>query len=247
MGFGRGAGFLLRGIRMWRERPALMLLGIVPAVLVALLMVALFVLLLLFADDLIAWATPFADDWDGTVRAVFRGLLLLLVLVGAAMLSIVTFTGLTLAVGDPFYERIWKEVELSLGGVVPDRGVGWVRGAADGLVLVAMGVATAVVVFVIGLLPLVGTVVGLVLGLVVSGRLLAGELVSRPLEARGMDRAARAALMKRHRGAMLGFGISVQACFLIPLGGILVMPAAVAGATYLAREVLDAEGVQPTL
>ncbi|GAA1521319.1 EI24 domain-containing protein [Nocardioides humi] len=238
MGFGRGAGFLLRGLRLWRERPRLMLLGILPAALVAILVLALLVTLVFVVDDLVGWATPFADDWDEAVRGLFRAALYLLVLAGAGMLAIITFTGLTLAVGDPFYERIWKEVELSLGGDVPDSGVGWLRGAVDGLVLVVFGVLTAVGVFVIGLLPVIGSVVGAVLGLAVSGRLLAGELVSRPLEARGMDRAARAALMRRHRGAMLGFGVCVQACFLVPFGGILVMPAAVAGATYLAREAL---------
>lgn len=239
MGFGQGAGFLVRGLRLWRERPRLMLLGIVPALIVGVLLAGAFVALAVYADDLIDWATPFADDWADAVRSLFRLLLWLLVLVGAAMLAIVTFTGLTLAVGDPFYEKIWKEVELSLGGDVPDRGVGWLRGALDGVVLVLMGLATAVLVFLIGLLPLVGAVIGFVLGLVLAGRLLAGELVSRPLEARGMDRVQRAALMRQHRGAMLGFGVCVQACFLVPLGGIAVMPAAVAGATYLAREALE--------
>lgn len=239
MGFGQGAGFLVRGLRLWRERPRLMLLGIVPALIVGVLLAGAFVALAVYADDLIDWATPFADDWADAVRSLFRLLLWLLVLVGAAMLAIVTFTGLTLAVGDPFYEKIWKEVELSLGGDVPDRGVGWLRGALDGVVLVLMGLATAVLVFLIGLLPLVGAVIGFVLGLVLAGRLLAGELVSRPLEARGMDRAQRSALMRQHRGAMLGFGVCVQACFLVPLGGIAVMPAAVAGATYLAREALE--------
>ncbi|MEV5003750.1 EI24 domain-containing protein [Nocardioides sp. LML1-1-1.1] len=239
MGFRQGAGFLLRGLRLWRERPRLMLLGIVPALIVGVLLAGAFVALVVYADDLISWATPFADGWSEAIRSVFRALLWLLVVAGAGMLAIVTFTGLTLAVGDPFYEKIWKEVELSLGGTVPDRGVGWLRGIADGLVLVVMGVVTAVVVFAIGLLPLVGAVIGFALGLVLSGRLLAGELVSRPLEARGLDRAQRAALMRQHRGAMLGFGVCVQACFLVPLGGIAVMPAAVAGATYLAREALD--------
>ena len=243
MGFGRGAGYLLRGLRLWRERPALMLLGIVPALIVAVFVAAALVALVLYADDVVGWATPFADDWGDAVRGLFRGALYLVVLGGAVMMAIVTFTGLTLAVGDPFYEKIWKEVEVSLGGDVPDRGIGWIRGAIDGLVLVALGIGTAVVVFVIGLLPVIGTVVGAVLGLVVAGRLLAGELVSRPLEARGMDRAARAALMRRHRGAMLGFGVCVQACFLVPFGGILVMPAAVAGATYLAREALEGQAV----
>ncbi len=239
MGFARGAGHLLRGVKLWRERPRLMLLGMIPAAIVAVLVAAMLVVLVLYVDDLIDWATPFADGWDSALRGIFRGALYLLVLAGSGMLAVITFTGLTLAVGDPFYEKIWKEVELSLGGDVPESGVGWVRGAIDGLVLVFFGILTAIVVFLIGLLPVIGAVVGAVAGLVVAGRLLAGELVSRPLEARGMDRAARAALMKRHRGAMIGFGVCVQACFLVPFGGILVMPAAVAGATYLAREALD--------
>ena len=33
----------------------------------------------------------------------------------------------------------------------------------------------------------------------------------------------------------IGFGAAVFVCFLIPLGAILVMPAAVAGGTVLAR------------
>ncbi|HWJ08836.1 MAG TPA: EI24 domain-containing protein [Nocardioides sp.] len=239
MGVREGAAFLRQGMRLWRTRPRLMLLGIIPALIVAVLVVGLLVALLMYADDAIAWATPFADDWYDAVRTTFRAVLYVLVLAGAAMLSIITFTGLTLAVGDPFYEKIWKEVEISLGGEVPDQGVGWLRGIVDGLQLVLMGIGTAVLVFAIGLLPLVGAIVGFALGLVVAGRLLAGELVSRPLEARGMDRHERSALMKEHRRAMLGFGVCVQACFLIPLGGIAVMPAAVAGATYLAREALD--------
>ncbi|GAA4802372.1 EI24 domain-containing protein [Nocardioides caeni] len=239
MGFGQGAGFLRDGLRLWRERPRLMLLGLVPAIFVTILVVAALVALVMKADDLIGWATPFADDWNETVRDLFRAVLYVLVLLGAGMLSVVTFTGLTLAVGDPFYEKIWKEVELSLGGDVPDHGVGWLRGALDGLVLVLTGIATAIMVFLIGLLPIVGAVVAAALGLVVAGRVLAAELVSRPLEARGMDRAARKELLAEHPWAMLGFGVCVQACFLIPFGGILVMPAAVAGATYLAREALD--------
>ena len=36
----------------------------------------------------------------------------------------------------------------------------------------------------------------------------------------------------------VGFGAAVFVCFLIPLGAILVMPAAVAGATLLTRRIL---------
>jgi CysZ protein len=40
---------------------------------------------------------------------------------------------------------------------------------------------------------------------------------------------------------MLGFGVMVQLCFLVPFGAVLMMPAAVVGSTMLAREVLDAQ------
>ncbi len=243
MGFAHGAGFLFRGLKMWRQRPALMLLGLVPAAVVLVVLVGLFVAILLVADDLIEWATPFADDWSDLWQGLLRIGLYVAVVIGSLFLSMITFTGLTLAVGDPFYERIWKETELMIGGVVPDKGVGWLRGARDGLLLVLLGLATTILVFVIGLVPVVGPVVGPLLGLVIGGRLLAGELVSRALEARGMDRAAQKALLAGHRPTMLGFGVVVQLCFVIPFGAVLMMPAAVVGSTMLAREVLDA-GVQ---
>jgi CysZ protein len=40
----------------------------------------------------------------------------------------------------------------------------------------------------------------------------------------------------------VGFGAAVFACFLIPLGAVIIMPAAVAGATMLARRVLEETG-----
>ncbi|MEZ0578897.1 EI24 domain-containing protein [Nocardioides sp. MH1] len=239
MGFAHGAGFLLHGLRMWRRRPGLMLLGIVPALLVLVVMVGLLVVGVLYVDDLVAWATPFADDWSGAARGVLRIGLAIALLLGSLVLFVVTFTGLTLAVGDPFYEKIWRETELMLGGDVPERGVGWLRGAIDGAGLVVLGIATTAGVFVIGLVPVVGPVVGPVLGVVVSGRLVAGELVSRSLEARGLDRADQKALLAGHRPAMLGFGTVVQLCFLVPFGAVLMMPAAVVGSTMLAREALD--------
>jgi CysZ protein len=244
MGFAHGAGFLFRGLRMWRHRPGLMLLGLVPALVVLVLMMAAFVALVIFADDLIGWATPFADDWSDLWRGVLRIGLYIAVLVGALILSVVTFAGITLAVGDPFYEKIWKETERLLGGDVPESGVGWVRAAVDGAGLVALGLATTVVVFVVGVVPVLGPVAGPVIGALLGGRLLAGELVSRSLEARGMDRATQRALLAPHRSTVLGFGIAVHVAFLIPFGAVLMMPAAVVGSTMLAREVLDAERAQ---
>ena len=236
-----GASYLLRGFGMWRRRPVLMLLGMVPALLVFLMLGAALLLLLLNLGDLASWLTPFADDWGDGLRGLLRVGLAVVLVAAALAASAMTFTGLTLIVGEPFYERIWRETELMLGGSAPDGDLGFGRAVKDGVVMILIGVATAAVMLVIGLLPVVGAVAGAVLGLAVSGRVLAAELVSRPLEARGLDRVARTALMRPHRSRMLGFGLATQACFVVPLGAIVVMPAAVVGATMLGRDLLSAD------
>jgi CysZ protein len=84
-----------------------------------------------------------------------------------------------------------------------------------------------------------------VLGFVFTARILALELTTRPLEARGMTRVERRAALRTRSPRVLGFGVGVQLCFLVPGGAILVMPAAVAGATHLARHVLAGGDAQP--
>ncbi|WP_090852024.1 EI24 domain-containing protein [Nocardioides lianchengensis] len=238
VGVAHGASYVLQGFSMWRRRPGLMLLGMVPALIVLVLVTAALVALLLTVGDLVAWLTPFADDWGG-VRTLLRVGLALLLVGGAVLLASVTFTGLTLAIGDPFYERIWRETERMIGGEVPEGGVGFWRSLRDAGGLMLAGVGMALVLAVIGFLPLVGAVVGAVLGFVVSARLLAGELVSRPLESRGLDRAARQEVLAGHGSSVLGLGLATQAFFLVPFGAVAVMPAAVVGSTMLVREILD--------
>ena len=80
------------------------------------------------------------------------------------------------------------------------------------------------------------------------GRLLGREPLGRALGPRGLDDPAEQQLLVPYRRRLLGFGCATELCFFIPLGGVLVMPAAIAGATMLVRDVLDAtpEGAPPT-
>lgn len=240
-----GASYVLRGFTMWRRRPGLMLLGMVPALVVSAVLLAAYVVLLLQLPDLVRWLTPFVDGSADLVRVLVRLSVALVIVVGALALAASTFVGLTLAVGEPFYARIWREAELMLGGSVPDGELGTWRAARDAVVLMVVGVAASVVVVVVGLLPLVGTVVGALLGLAVSGWLLASDLLARPLEARGLDAAQRTALTRGRRSSVLGFGVTVQAFFLAPLGAVIVMPAAVVGATMLARDLVEERSALP--
>lgn len=235
-----GPGYLLRGFGLWRTRPRLMLLGMVPAAVVFAALATLLLLLTFNLGTVAGWVTPFADDWSAGVRDLVRLAAGLVLLVAALAGAVLSFTGLTLAVGDPFYERIWRATEEMLGGPVPDGDLGLWRSVRDGLTLVGIGLLTAVGMLVLGAVPLVGSLAAIVIGFLVAARVLARELLGRPLEARGMDLAGRETLFKLHRGRVLGFGAATQLFFLVPFGAVAVMPAAVAGSTMLARDLLAA-------
>jgi CysZ protein len=234
------AGFatLFRGFGWWRRRPGAMLLGLLPALIVAAAIVVLALVVAGFAPGLVAALTPFADSWDEPWRGLLRLALALALLLGVVLASVAGFTALTLIVGDPFYERIWRAVETDLGGFDAHEGPGFWRAVGDGLRVMIMAMLAAIVLVLIGLIPVVGSVLAVILGVVFAGRVLARELTTRPLEARGMDRSRRLALLRTRRARALGFGVAVQLCFLVPGGAIIVMPAAVAGGTQLARELL---------
>lgn len=244
--FFSGVGLLLRGFGFWRRRPDVMMLGLIPAAIVFVVILAALVALGISLPGLTGWLTPFAEGWDDPWPVVVRSAVGAIIFAAAVVLAAVTFTAVTLAVGDPFYERIWRAVELEIGGEVPEHGVGFWRSVRDSLVLIAAGLFTAIGVALTGFLPVVGAVLAPTLGVLLSGRLLAMELSSRAFEARGIDRAGRRALLRGHRARVLGFGVATQLCFMIPLGAIFTMPAAVAGSTLLARSVLDARpAVEP--
>ncbi|MFI7603818.1 EI24 domain-containing protein [Micromonospora sp. NPDC049366] len=240
--FFAGVGLLLRGIGLYVRSPGLMLLGVVPALISGTLFVSAFAALIWFVDDLAALVTPFADDWSGTWRGLVRVVAGLAFLGLGGLLGVLTFTAVTLVIGDPFYEKISERVEERLGGTPGAVDVPfWSslrRSLADSVRLVALSVLVGIPLFLAGFIPFVGQTVVPVIGAAVGGWFLAVELVGAPFYRRGMRLPERRALLKADRPTALGFGVAVFVCFLIPLGAVLLMPAAVAGAALLARRSL---------
>lgn len=183
------------------------------------------------------WLTPFADNWAGGLRVLLRVSLGVVLFGGASAVAILTFTALTLAIGDPFYARIHEAAEAECGPPAPTYGVSMWRAVAAGLRLVLLGLLVAVAVALIGLIPVVGAPLAAVLGIALTGNLLARELMGRSFDAHGLSDEARFAVTRTGRLRVLGFGVATQLCFLVPLGAIVTMPAAVTGATYLARDL----------
>ena len=240
--FAHGVALLGRGFAYWRRRPGAMALGLVPAAIVALLFLAGLIALGASLPGITEAVTPFADGWPGLWVTVVRVTVGTAIFGSALVLVAVSFTGLTLLVGDPFYERIWRTVESDMGHSDPDADYGFWRSFGDTLALLARGLIVAIAAALIGLIPVVGGVLGAVFAVTLTGWLLTDELTSRALTARGIARSARRQLMRRHRARVLGFGVATQLCFLIPFGAVATMPAAVAGATILARSLLEPAG-----
>lgn len=216
-----------------------MMLGLVPAAIVFALMVAGLIALGFSLPALVDWLTPFDETWPDPWPTVISAATGAAILAMAIVLAAVTFTALTLAVGDPFYERIWRAAEQDSGGIVPESGAGFWRAVRSSLGLIGLGILTAFGVGLVGFVPVVGGLLAPSLGVVLSGRLLAVELSARAFDARGIPGPAQRTLRRGIRWRLLGFGVATQLLYLIPLGAVFTMPAAVAGSTFLARTALD--------
>jgi CysZ protein len=240
--FLRGVADLGRGFGYWGSSPRLMLLGAIPAVIVGAVWVALFVLLITSVDGLVALLTGFADDWSAPLRSAVRIAIALAIVVLAIVVGALTFTAVVLTVGDPFYERISRRVEQRLGDPPVERDDpllrGLLRAARDGFVLLLVSLVVGLASFLLGLIPLVGPVVGGVFGATVGGWFLAVELTGTAFDARGFRLGERRRVLGRSRARTLGFGVATWLLFLIPLGAVFAMPAAVSGATVLTRGAL---------
>lgn len=247
--FGTGASYLARGLRIVVSRPKLLLLGAIPAFVVFTLLVAGYVALGYWIEDLTVAATAFADGWSETWRTTMRITAGVLMFGVALLLGVVFFTSLTLLVGGPFYEFIAEQVEDMVGGVPGAVSYSWwrafVRGLRDSVLLLAVSLVLTLPLFCAGFVPLVGQTVVPVLAASVGGWILALELVGVPFQRRGLRLADRQRALRQRRSLTLGLGVPVYFLNAIPFLAVVVMPSAVAAGVLLAREVLGVPTTAP--
>ncbi|MGZ3143373.1 EI24 domain-containing protein [Lentzea chajnantorensis] len=243
--FGAGFGLLLRGFRLVFSSPKRVLVGALPAVLTAVLMITGWTLLFTNIDSVAGWLTGFADSWSETSRSIVEVAVGISVVVAALGLSVLLFTAITLMIGGPFYEYIAEEVEDELGGVPEAEQVGFWRGFVVGLrgtlLLVGTSVLFAVPLFLGGFIPIVGQTLIPVLAVCINGYLLGIELTGIPFTRRGRTFKQRRKLLATRRSLVLGFAVPTYLLCLIPLAALVVIPAAMAGGTVLSHRLLSGE------
>ncbi|MEU8619729.1 EI24 domain-containing protein [Streptomyces sp. NPDC048623] len=242
--FGVGFGYLLRGQKWVAGHGRWFGFGLLPGLVTLVLYVGALIGLGYGADDLTAWATPFADDWGTPWQGLLRGALTFLVFALGLFLAVITFTAVTLLVGQPFYESLSEAVDRTEGGEVPESGLPlwrelWIS-ARDSLRVLARVAFYGILLFAAGFIPVAGQTVVPAVGFCVSGFFLTEELTAVALQRRGVEFKERLGMLRGRRAVALGFGVPLTLAFLIPFVAVLLMPGAVAGATLMARE-LDGE------
>ncbi|MFG2311281.1 EI24 domain-containing protein [Streptomyces sp. NPDC048566] len=244
---GVGFGHLVRGQRWVVRHGRQYGFGLLPGLITLVLYAVALVALARYGEGLVTWSTPFADDWTSPWSGLFRGLLTAVLFALALLLAVVTFTAVTLLIGQPFYDSLSERVDrdVSPDGTAPESGLPlwrelWIS-ARDSLRIVVRAALWGVLLFALGFLPFVGQTVVPALGFLVTGFFLTEELAAVALQRRGVDLRARLTLLRGRKTLAWGFGTPLALAFVVPFVAVFLMPGAVAGATLMARDLLGEE------
>lgn len=241
-GFAEGVALLFRGFRAWGSTPQAMLIGLVPGLITSIVFGAGIVTLLVNIDRVARWLTRFAADWDELWLSLLRVGVGIAVVGATALIAVYTFTVVTLAIGAPFFERISHAVDDRISPVTEGVPVpmlrGILRGVGEALAVLLLTIFIGLGLFLLGLIPLVGSITAATIGAFTGGWFLALELTAAAFERRGIRFSGRRRMLGARRSVTLGFGVATFLLFLVPFGALITMPAAVAGATLLTRRSL---------
>jgi CysZ protein len=232
---------------MWGTSGGIMLLGAIPALLVGVVYVAAGIALVTQLDPAVGAITAFADGWPEWGRTSVRVGVGVALVVGVILLLVYSYAAVVLAVGEPFYEKIWRRVENRLGDAPtpPAETVmaGLGRGILNGLRLLVPAIGMAIVFLLLSLIPVIGPIAASVLGALWGGWSLTVQLTGYAFDGRGRTLSDRLIALRSRRARSFGFGIATYVLLLVPGLAIFLMPSAVAGATALARDTLTSDSL----
>lgn len=151
-------------------------------------------------------------------------------------------------IASPFNGFLAARVERQLTGKSPESGMTIGQEAVHGLLMelrkllfyLSRALPLMLLSLVLFFLPGLNALIPL-LWLGFGAYMLALEYVDYPASNHGLSFAHKRALLSQQRGLCLGFGAAATVLSMIPLANLLVMPAAVAGATALWVEQLSRE------
>jgi uncharacterized protein involved in cysteine biosynthesis len=151
--------------------------------------------------------------------------------------------GLALALSAPLLEQLSRRVEARARGMAEDASRGLAFELKESLRGALYFLVAAPVLFLLGLVPLVGPILAVTWG----ARAVAMQMTDPALTRRGMAFADKRRWHSRWRVETQGFGLLGMLGLIVPLANLLLGPALVTGGTLLVVELEDAAGSRPRL
>ncbi len=230
--FGLGFGYFMQGMRLITE-PGLRWLVIIPLT----LNIALFGALIYWAgglyDAMVAWMMNWLPDW----LSFLSWLLWLAYGVLVAVVFAYTFVAVANIVGAPFYGFLSEMVQKKLTGQPLDMEGGWKalvasipRALLREVQKILYYLPRALGLLILGFIPVVNLIAAL-LWFVFSAWMMAVQYVDYPSDNNRQTFGEMRKRLGRQRAKALGFGAPVMVAAMIPVVNLIVVPAAVCGAT----------------
>lgn len=238
--FFRGLGYLGEGFQLIRQ-PGLRLFVIIPLVINVFLFIALSYFMALGFDALIAMVMAWLPDWSWLQALDW----LFWILYGAVILLMLAYGFVIVAnlIGSPFYGYLAELTEKHLTGQEVSTDDSWTAIIKDipralwrELQKIAYYLPRALVLFIIGLVPVVNLVAAL-LWFLFNCWMMALQYVDYPADNHRVSFPALRQTLAETRLSALGFGLPVALLAMVPVVNLVVVPAAVCGASaYWVRE-----------
>ncbi|MES1927812.1 sulfate transport protein CysZ [Salinisphaera dokdonensis CL-ES53] len=236
--FSAGPTYLLRGFAMLRE-PALRRYVVIP---IAINIVLIALIVSLFGWQLDSWLNAWLSglpDWLSWLETVLWWIGVVL----STLAFCYIFTLLANLIASPFNGLLSAQVEKLVTGTAPESGMGLAREMADGLFgelrrlryYLTRALMLAVVSIALLFVPPANLAIA-PLWFIFGAFMLSFEYLDQPMANRGLRFDDKILRLRARRWRHLGFGSLVTVMTAIPLANLVVMPAAVVGATLLYLE-----------
>ena len=240
-GFFAGLSYPIRGARfVYLEHGGLARLWIPPLAIVTVLLGAVTWLAIDHHAALFEalWASPQGESWlDQALRGVHwlaSSLFAILLVLAGALVVLLTSS----VIAAPWNDALSAAVErIATAGTSSAAAASHplrdaVRSAAFAALLLAGDLASVSVLFAVGwLIPVLGPVLQATLGFLITAFFLALENADLAAARHGLSLRERIGHARRHLPSVLGLGSAIWVLMLVPLLNLLLVPAAVAGAT----------------
>lgn len=244
-GFSYGIRASIDGFFFMCRHPSLWAYGVWPVVLNVIVAIVVWLGAFRMGQWLLDWATQWLGDglWGQIGWWIcFVGVLLLALGIGfiAYLVLMSVFCGYS-------FSKLARKVELHLGAKEEDLvEVSTWSGIVDALRASLKLVVVNVLLLALHIVPGIGSLAAVSLGLYVDAFILGSEFLGIPMELRGKRWLERQEFAKTWRGATVGIGLVVTGLMLIPVVGAVFQTMAVVGAVLVHRRLTGLPTNVPT-